>query len=1359
VGFVLDDVRESFTNDLTRFLGEIEKGSRAVVSAATLTVPPERTWQGPINSMVVGLHGIVGSSSLVGVTSLSQSARRLEDIATMAAESVRMVRAHANRLKLIATICLEGSSDLRVILEHVLAGRQAEADARKEALDKQLDVVSKEIDAHLDANAVPQPIAPERTPTPGVTGKIPPLPSASGTAKGTAPGTEKTVASGTKPGTTPVPAIPAPAAKPAKPASGSVTDDGWEDTQVGAPALRPPAASTPAPALDPDDELAAVFQAEAREALTNLRGYLTRLEQQANDREAATQCARLFHLLKGAAASVGLTEISDRARDLNTYVDKLKAEGLEPAGIARLRADTEAFIAFAVPDLATPTGGAGDLASSPAVTEQIATDPGMEPMAIFREEAQTALEEIRSLLRNLRETAGTARGALTSRIERILHRLKGSALIVGAPAIAAVASRGQALCGALDRVDPEALAGAIDQLTSMVSPAGTAAPTVGASAVKVTLPPRDEWESYLEESGEILESVDKILGLIEGSPRPAAELSNLFRSYHTLKGASNAVGLAPIGAHLHIVETFLEKLVAAPRIEDLRSVVRVLSEQNNTVRRNIARAASEGEVLIDHDRVQTQLANIGAEKTSQSSWIASGDSAWSAERSEVERAHRVRRGRRPASEDRPDSESGASQSGASQAGSQSGAESDAESEHRDDPDLRMSTERRFVRVPADRLDSLLDLAGELVVCRSRMLSRVTRIQRLQEDDLARHETVIQLIDGFAQSTQFTNLDGGRRRRVAAASGGDVMGFGALEMDQYEEIHVLSRRLDEAASDVNEVRREIGVEMDSLSDDAEMLSTIASGLQSEITRARMLTVDTLFTRLRLPIRDAAQHGGREVEILTSGEQLAIDKSMSDAMYGPLLHLVRNAVVHGIELPAIREEKGKPRAGTVRISATQEHGEIVLEISDDGAGIDLVRLREVGIARGLIPPTTEDNDPRVLDLIFAKGISTLEGADDVAGRGVGGNVVKRAVDRLNGTIQVSSKPGVGTIFRITLPLSMAITQAVVARVGGVLLAIPIAYAEMIYPRDELEIVDSFGRIRAKIGDRMVPVHQPRKTFGDSMLKMSATTDRVVILCAVGGDRVAIQVDEIVGQEEIVVKSLGMLLEGHPLFSGSTSRGDGELALIMDIPGVLEAEAHGERRKTVAHVPFAPVAAPRHEEPMPAASGGSRASSAASTASASSAASAMEPPPPAMSPVAVAVQPGIEVSEVVAIPVGRMRVLFVDDSLSVRKVAERMLSSLDVDIVTAVDGMDALEKLRAMAFSLVFTDLEMPRMHGFELIREMQLMPAYQAIPVVVISSRSGQKHIDQAISMGAREYLTKPFTPEILNAVLGRLARKG
>jgi chemosensory pili system protein ChpA (sensor histidine kinase/response regulator) len=329
-------------------------------------------------------------------------------------------------------------------------------------------------------------------------------------------------------------------------------------------------------------------------------------------------------------------------------------------------------------------------------------------------------------------------------------------------------------------------------------------------------------------------------------------------------------------------------------------------------------------------------------------------------------------------------------------------------------------------------------------------------------------------------------------------------------------------------------------------------------------------------------------------------------------------------------------------------------------------------------------------------------------------------------------------------------------VIARVGGVLLAIPIAYAEMIYPREDLELVDSFGRMRAKIGDRMVPVHMPRKTFGDAMLKTTATTDRVVIVCAVGGDRVAIQVDEVVGQEEIVVKSLGALLEGHPLFSGSTSRGDGELALIMDIPGVLEAETHGERRKPIAHAPFAPTPVARVEEPMPEPS-----RSGAVGKAGSGAPSVIEPPPPAMgpSPVPVAVPAGIELSEVVAVPVGRLRVLFVDDSLSVRKVAERMLSSLDVDIVTAVDGMDALEKLRSMAFSLVFTDLEMPRMHGFELIREMQLMPAYQAIPVVVISSRSGQKHIDQAISMGAREYLTKPFTPEILNAVLGRLARKG
>ncbi len=1325
--FVLDDVRESFTNDLTRFLGEIERGSKAVASAATLAVPPERTWLAPINAMVVGLHGIHGSSSLIGVSNLAQSAKRLEDIASLANESVRMMRAHANRLKLIAHICLEGSSDLRVILEHELAGQVEEAKGRFDRLDQQLDVITKEIDAQL---SVPETVEPDYSspmPMPSPIGKkLPPLP----------------VRPGFTPvptGHTPVPSIPAVprvaaptalAAPSSAPAPKDTTDDGWEDTLVGAPPPRPPAV-----ALSPDDELAMVFQTEAREALTNLRGYLTRLEHQPNDREAATQCARLFHLLKGAAASVGFDQIAVRAQALHTEVEQLRSDGIESQAIAQLRVHTEAFIAFAVPDLA--------VAAEPAVAQaqpagaEAGGSAESEPAEIFREEAQSAIDEIRAMLRSIRETSGTVRGVMTSRIERLLHRLKGSALIVGAASVAAVASRGQALCEALDRVDPVALGNVVEQLGTMLVPAGDAAAPPMASVVRINLPPRDEWDSYLEESQDILDSADRTLGMIEDSPRPSAELSNLFRNYHTLKGASNAVGLTPVGQHLHIIETFLERLVAAPKIEDLRGIVRALTEQNDAIRRNISRANSEAEVSVDHERVQAVLGALSAERGSGASWIAANDSAWSAERSDLDRV-RPRR--------RKDPESRASGSGAEHV---SGPASEHASEHRGDTEVP-ATERRFIRVPADRLDNLLDLAGELVVCRSRMLSRVGRIHDLQEDGQVRHETMIQLVDTFAAQTQFTNLDGRRRRLgTATATTDGVLGFGSLELDQYEEIHVLSRRLDESASDVNEVRREIEVEMVSLTEDAEMLSTIASGLQSEITRARMLTLDTLFTRLRLPIRDAAQRGGREVEIVTVGEQLAIDKSMSDALYAPLLHMVRNAVAHGIEAPDTRLERGKPREGTIRITASQEHGEIVLEIADDGRGVDFVKLRDVGVARRMIPADTDPSDPRVADLIFAKGVSTLDGADDVAGRGLGGNVVKRAVDRLNGTIQLRSQTGVGTVFRITLPLSMSITQAVLVRVGGVLLAIPIAYAETILAREVVELVDSFGRVRARIADKMVPVHQTRRIFDERMLK-SPPTDKVIVVCSVGGERVAVQVDEIVGQEEIVVKSLGLLLDGHPLFSGSTSRGDGELALILDVPGVLEAESVGERRRPVVQaMDLTPTATPKRQLPEVRPADDVVEDVQESAAHEVYVESEVENATP--------VATGIELSEVVAIPVGRLRVLFVDDSLSVRKVAERMLASLDVDVIAAVDGLDALEKLRSMAFSLVFTDLEMPRMHGFELIREMQMLPAYRAIPVVVISSRSGQKHIDQALSMGAREYLTKPFSPEILNGVLDRLAR--
>jgi chemosensory pili system protein ChpA (sensor histidine kinase/response regulator) len=1262
--FGLDDVRESYTSDVTRFLAEVERGARRIVSATASALPAESNWQGPMDAMVVGLHGIVGSSSLIGLDSMTATARQLEGIAGSAAESARMLRWHATRLQRIAAACIDGVRDLRTILNHELAGRGDEARAGSAALGSRLNSTVSALESGPQPEGVPPEVAPGASLTQLI--KIPELP-------------RREVAAGS-------------------------SDDGWEDA-------RPGNGAAPANAGDDelDDELIQAFREEARETLHNLQGYWVRLEQDAADHEAAAQCSRLLHLLKGAAAVVGFEPIARRSGELHAWLDGARAQGVTRAAVDQLGRGIEDLIELAL----------GERPALPRAAEPAApagSDGDDEPRQIFLDEARRTLDELRGLVRQVQATSGIARGVVATRTERLLHRLKGSALIVGEAQLVEAATRGQALCEALERVDAGMLDATVEHIASLLgSPIGA---NGRASAVPLALPSSEEWDAYLEESSALLDDLDRLLARVEQSARPTAELSAMFRLYHTLKGASSSVGLSAIGQQLHIIETFVERVVASPVLPELRQVVAALADEHTSMRASIARASAGGAVEIDPARTTTRLSVIGDRSQSGSSWIAPSDPVWTSARD------------------------GESQASHASHASHASLASLASLESVVDDD-RAGGERRFVRVAADRLDGLLDMVGELVVARSRILTRIGRMRHLQDEDQHRHGAVLKQINDFVASNEFVNLDG-RRPRVAGRNGfahgtrpgvaraAAVRGFGALELDHYEEIHVLSRQLDEGASDIHEMRRELGAEMQRLNEDAEALSTIVSELQTEITQARMLMVETLFTRLQLPIRDAAQRLGRDIEIVTRGEQVAIDKAISDALFGPLLHIVRNAVVHGIEAPGRRDELGKPRTGTVSLAARQDQGQVVLEISDDGQGIDVARLRAIGIEKGLLDPAIPETDPRVLDLVFAHGVSTSDEAGDVAGRGVGGNVIRRAVDRLNGSIEITTNRGAGTTFRIALPLSMSITQALVVRSAGFTLAIPIAFAEAIIAREGVETVDTFGKLRAVIAGNLMPVHHTRQLFDDE----PTTSGSVLVVCAVGGERIAIQADEVVGQEEIVVKSLGTLLDGHPLFSGSTQRGDGELVLILDVPGALAAETAEDYAPRPSPAIASPASRTRELPVIPV---------------------PLALPVPSAVPVPVRNESSV-VIEIGSAPVRKLRVLFVDDSLSVRKVAERMLLGLGVDVVTAVDGQDALEKLRTSSFSLVFTDLEMPRVHGYELLREMQYLPAYSGIPVVVISSRSGQKHIDQALGLGAREYLTKPFSPEILHAVLARLARK-
>jgi len=548
--FGLEDVRDSFQGDVSRFLTDVEKNAKTIVSTAAVALPAERTWQAPIELMVVGLHGIAGSSALINLDSMSGTARQLEEIAVSAAESVRMLKLHATRLKRIASLCLDGSSELRIILEHELGGRGGEASKRSAALKTRLHDAVK----NLDADEPPPQRAGSTTGSP--------------TAK--------------------LPAIPKLEAAPLA----SSADEGWDEpgaagnTESDKPAQPIPgeaAAASPAPD-EGEDELVVVFREEATETLNNLQGYVGRLEADASDREAAIQCARLLHLLKGAAASVGQTAVAQRAGDLHKRTEETNKRGFTTETVSELRRSVDELVAltFGRPVASPAAAAPAPAPAAPAIAivppvQAIAAPPPMssaalsssqsaaldseeeETRAIFREEARRALDDLRALLRQIQETKSQARGVAASRAERVLHRLKGSAMIVGETQAAAVAARGQTLCEALDNVDANALGVLIEQLAAMVkSPTPStasvqAAPTSAPTRHKFTLPSSEEWEVYLEESSTLLDDLDRILVKLEKSSRTSAELSTMFRMYHTLKGASNAVGLSPLGRQLHIM--------------------------------------------------------------------------------------------------------------------------------------------------------------------------------------------------------------------------------------------------------------------------------------------------------------------------------------------------------------------------------------------------------------------------------------------------------------------------------------------------------------------------------------------------------------------------------------------------------------------------------------------------------------------------------------------------------------------------------------------------------------------------------------------------------------------------------------
>ena len=1229
--FSIDDVRDTLQADITRLLARIEESAHVL---ADVPEPPSLE-EGP-SFRAIGDHGhaVYGTCALVDAESLAIAARCLEKVAARGEEEVRLAAAHLAVARKLAAIATQGASGMREMLGLELERRGDEA----QWIALAWCGVAEEAIAHFGSNgaiatngahaAAEATVDPSDLETP----TYPFVDVAGDDAAGAIGGTELVFEDG--PG---------------------VNDDAGDAIQK---------------------ELAEVFQLEAREMVVALQGHLATLSADPSSSAPMGPIERLFHTLKGAAATVGLGAIRDDASELQHRVEAMLESGGKATreSVDVLVADANRMLARAqLPAIVLPSNA------------ENAEDVSLPARALFLEEARGVHADAVALFRELgRESASRRDGDVHAELASLLHRLKGSAAVVAYDTIAGEAAALHDLVTSEGASSAHALLG--DGLArigrfigadvaSSLAHARDAEPT-GAQREAVVLPAEPElWRAFTLECNEILDTLERETLDVEHSDTPKERLRGLMRHYHTLKGVVNTMGLTPTGAVIHRVEDLLEAILERAVLPSMRDLVSLLLQAQGEVRKNL-RQAQDG-------YVETSLGTIDARAAKLLGQGMVDDRSRSGETE------------------------GSMHAGASAASAADGQAS---------PGTNDASDRRFIKVATERLDILMNLAGELVVSRSRLLGKVTDLRALQTELGRGSKRIVDTVEAFRRDNEFANLDGRGalpqpivpplpailRRSDDVSQPAAFSGFTDLELDRYDDVHVLSRSLAEITSDFQELYTQFQRGVATLTDDSDAFGGIISGIQNEVTRARMVPLEFLFARLRLPIRDAATRDGKEVRVVTHGEDVAIDKTIADALFQPMLHLVRNAVAHGVERASQREKQGKQAAGTITLSARQESGQIVIEVKDDGAGLDLDALRARGIAMGLIGNDVSASEQAIKELVFAPQLSTQRDAGAIAGRGVGCDVVRRAIERLNGTIRVDTERGKGTAFAVTLPITLAITKALIVRHRKQVFALPLYFAERIIEAQEQRIVDSAGHRRIKVDDAFVPV----RPLGEVLFGVQGgECEGPVVVLRVGDQRLTLQVDAVLGQEEIVVKNLGTLLAGHPLFAGVSLRGTGELVLIVDVPELVDT------RGSTARALVAPSQGSREVSPSPL---------------------------------------HVDAPEART----RLHVLFVDDSLSVRKVAEMNLKALGVDVTLAVDGLDALNKLRESTFDLVFTDLEMPRMHGYELIRELRFLPAYADLPILVVTSRSGQKHQDQARALGATEYMTKPFTRQSLEAAMRR-----
>ncbi|MGE9760772.1 Hpt domain-containing protein [Pseudomonas sp. PDM20] len=1015
-----------------------------------------------------------------------------------------------------------------------------------------------------------------------------------------------------------------------------------------------------------------------------------------------------------AEAAEGIETADPEASDLeNIELDSIELEAIEPESIAADAGaepelevtaqdlDLQAFLEAAEAEVAEaqPVAVAPEASGVQDSEYELDEDRDQELVEIFLEEGFDILESSSGALHRWMENPDNS--VELEALQRDLHTLKGGARMAEIRPIGDLSHEleflYEGLCGGRLRASPtlfELLQRCHDRLAEMLEavqqhrripggeslidaihrfranpeeqlsiPSSVSLHAISSAHAAPEGPEADILDIFLEEADDLLEAMEQALGRWDAE-RENGALDELLRILHTLKGGARLAGQTSLGDLAHDLEQHLGEAQqqGAPWPEsllmDAQSGFEGLQAEVDQLRLHLGEVESvEGQ---QEDLAEEPI----AEPPAPLNLPALPEAIMAAAVPQRSDAPVVLPFVRRAQE--------AAQEAAARRAPQ-----------------------ELVKVPAQLLEGLVNLAGETSIFRGRVEQQVSDVGSTLGEMDATIERVRDQLRRLDTETQAQILS----RHQADAERAGYEEFDPLEMDRYSQLQQLSRALFESASDLFDLKETLAAK----NRDAETLllqqARVNTELQEGLMRTRMVPFDRLVPRLRRIVRQVASELGKQVEFVVSNAEGEMDRTVLERIVAPLEHMLRNAVDHGIESGEARRIAGKAEQGTIRLTLGREGGDILLTLADDGAGIRLEAVRRKAIERGLMTDDSELNDHEVLQFILEAGFSTAEKVTQISGRGVGMDVVNSEVKQLGGSMSIHSSIGEGTRFDIRLPFTVSVNRALMVLSGEDLYALPLNTIEGIVRVSPYELEALYEQAAADetgaapsfeyagqsyelkyLGDLLNNGQHP-KLVGQSL-------PLPVILVRSADHAVAVQVDALAGSREIVVKSLGAQFAGVSGISGATILGDGRVVVILDLLATIRV-LHAQH---VQHAPRRQLAGP--------------------------AAAEIEHQRPTL-------------------------VMVVDDSVTVRKVTSRLLERNGMNVLTAKDGVDAIAQLQEHKPDIMLLDIEMPRMDGFEVATLVRHDEQLKDLPIIMITSRTGEKHRDRALAIGVNQYLGKPY----------------